>query len=105
MPAQSAAGPRSLDYLHPRCPPSVRLSNHRQRHVDHGISNFRRSARLPCPGTAAGPWRASGAFRLREGAKVVQRRLRVALLATVVEFGGIERVLLTLLKHMRVDIE
>ena len=35
----------------------------------------------------------------------MQRRLRVALLATVVEFGGIERVLLTLLKHMRVDIE
>lgn len=31
--------------------------------------------------------------------------MRVALLATVVEFGGIERVLLTLLQHMQVDIE
>ncbi len=35
----------------------------------------------------------------------MQQRLRVALLATVVEFGGIERVLLTLLQHMRADIE
>jgi glycosyltransferase involved in cell wall biosynthesis len=35
----------------------------------------------------------------------VQRSLRVALLATVVEFGGIERVLLTLLQHMPADIE
>jgi len=35
----------------------------------------------------------------------MQSALRVALLATVVDFGGIERVLLTLLRHMRADIE
>jgi glycosyltransferase involved in cell wall biosynthesis len=35
----------------------------------------------------------------------VPRRLRVALLATVVDFGGIERVLLTLLRHMEKDVK
>jgi glycosyltransferase involved in cell wall biosynthesis len=35
----------------------------------------------------------------------LRQRLRVALLATVVDFGGIERVLLTLLKHMEKDVE
>ena len=35
----------------------------------------------------------------------MQSELRVALLATVVEFGGIERVLLTLLQHMRAEVK
>lgn len=35
---------------------------------------------------------------------MMQRRLRVALLATVVDFGGSERVLLTLLQNMQADV-
>lgn len=40
-----------------------------------------------------------------ESVTAVPLRLRVAVLATVVDFGGIERVLLTLLRHMEKDVE
>lgn len=41
----------------------------------------------------------------REPVTAVRRRLRVALLATVVDFGGIERVLQTLLHNMEKQVE